>query len=124
MVLYKGSCAGSLRQFVRNKPHKWGYKFFMTTDIDSLVYDFIPYSGHDTFDNEDLTDWERGLGVGAQTVIALCKRVQKPADTVVAFDNYFSSVPLLTHLKMNMNIEAVGTIRQNRISGLSCLIKT
>lgn len=43
MVPFKG--ASSLKQYLPNKPNKWGYKIFFVADEQGMTYDFIPYSG-------------------------------------------------------------------------------
>ena len=34
-----------IKQYMPNKPHKWGYKFFVLADSKDMTYDFIPYTG-------------------------------------------------------------------------------
>ena len=43
LVPFKGK--SSLKQYLPNKPHKWGYKIFVLADDQGMTYDFIPYSG-------------------------------------------------------------------------------
>ncbi|XP_030767719.1 piggyBac transposable element-derived protein 3-like [Sitophilus oryzae] len=50
MVPYKGTFAGNLRQYIKNKPHKWGFKLFVRAGVSGFIYDFIPYQGTHTFD--------------------------------------------------------------------------
>ena len=122
MVAYKGTRAGNLRQYIKNKPYKWGYKFFVIAGVSGIILDFIPYQGSATFTElkgtkHELTEHELSLGVGASVVIALCKSVPDPVNSVVYFDNYFSGLPLFTYLKQNLNIRSLGTLRSNRIAG-------
>lgn len=127
MVAYKGTRAGNLRQYIKNKPHKWGYKFFLIAGVSGYILDFIPYQGSLTFDQlkgsaNEINEEETKLGVGAAIVIALCKSLHNPSDSTVYFDNYFSSLPLFVYLKDKMKILSLGTLRGNRIGG--CPIET
>ncbi|KAE8740291.1 hypothetical protein FOCC_FOCC014191 [Frankliniella occidentalis] len=67
MSPYKGTKAGPLRQYIKGKPHKWGFKAFMLTSSSGLVYDFIVYSGGQTFELEGVVEQE-GLGVGGNVL--------------------------------------------------------
>lgn len=127
MVAYKGTRAGILRQNIKNKPHKWGYKFFVIAGVSGYILDFIPYQGANTFDQlkgsiNEIGEEEANLGVGAGIVIALCKSIPDPSKATVFFDNYFASLPLFLYLKEELNIYSLGTLRSNRIGG--CPIET
>lgn len=122
MVPYKGKFAGSLRQYIGSKPHKFGIKIFHLAGASGLIYDFIPYSGASTFYNVDLTDEENAMGLGAKIVVHLCKSIVKPHLKSVFFDNFFSGVQLVDYLKKEMNLIATGTIRSNRLDG--CVLKS
>nr|CAH7765407.1 unnamed protein product [Callosobruchus chinensis] len=127
MVAYKGTRAGNLRQYIKNKPHKWGYKVFVIAGVSGIILDVIPYQESATFTElkgtkNDVSAYENSLGVGASIVIALCRSLPDPANSVVYFDNYFSGLPLFNYLKHNMNIRSLGTLRPNRIGG--CPIET
>lgn len=110
MVPYKGTRAGKLHQYIRNKPHKWGFKLFVRAGVSGMVYDMLPYAGSDTFFDHTFTEEEETLGLGAKVVIAFCKTLQEPQQTVIYFDN-FSSLELLKYLKKVKGIHALGTIR-------------
>lgn len=85
MVPYKGKKAGSRRQYMKNKPKKWGFKLFVRAGIDAMVYDFFPYSDENTFQNVQFSDYENSyFGLGPKVVIALCKTIpNKPLSTVI-----------------------------------------
>nr|CAI5863884.1 unnamed protein product [Callosobruchus analis] len=96
--------AGNLRQYIKNKPHKWGYKVFVIAGASGIILDFIPYQGSVTFTElkgtkNEVSAYESSLGVGASVVIALCRSLPDPANSVVYFDNYFSGLPLFNYLK-------------------------
>lgn len=61
MVPYKGKKAGSLQQYLPNKPKKWGFKIFVRAGVSGFVYDFMVYTGKSTF-NGATPDKAFGLG--------------------------------------------------------------
>ena len=77
MVAYKGTRAGNLRQYIRSKPDKWGYKLFCRASIDGFIHDILMYQGETTFSSHDqqLTEEEPHLLVSAKTVVALVKKL-------------------------------------------------
>uniref|UniRef100_A0A8C4DNN4 PiggyBac transposable element-derived protein domain-containing protein n=1 Tax=Dicentrarchus labrax TaxID=13489 RepID=A0A8C4DNN4_DICLA len=115
MVPYKGTKAGSLRQYLPSKPHHWGFKIFVRADISGIVYDFLTYTGKSTFGTGQGPAKE--LGVGANVVIQLCKTIKNPLECVVDFDNFFTSLPLIVHLKESLGLRSLGTNRKNRLKG-------
>ena len=34
-----------MKQYVANKPNKWGYKMFVLADEEGMTYDFVTYNG-------------------------------------------------------------------------------
>ncbi|KAL3195874.1 hypothetical protein MRX96_045484 [Rhipicephalus microplus] len=51
MVAYKGTRAGNLRQYVSNKPDKWGFKIFCRSSSTGIIHDMLLYQGSSTFLN-------------------------------------------------------------------------
>lgn len=43
MVAYKGKTAGYLRQSIKNKPDKWGFKLFARVSEDGFIHDTVLY---------------------------------------------------------------------------------
>ncbi|XP_063627513.1 piggyBac transposable element-derived protein 3-like [Cydia splendana] len=115
MVPYKGTRAGSRKQFVKNKPRRWGYKVFVRAGMTGLVYDFLIYGGEDTFRYHAFTEEEDCMGLGAKVVIALSQSIQLPACKVLYFDNFFTSLELIHHMRNEYGIFSLGTIRSNRL---------
>lgn len=76
IIPYKGKKAGSRRQHNPNKPHKWGFKNLVRAGVSGIIYDFMLYAGDDTFRGIQFEPEEEHLGVGAKTVLALCKSVK------------------------------------------------
>lgn len=81
-----------------------------------FVYDFFVDAGSKTFSQEQIMDY-KAFGVGGNTVVHLCKTIQNPTKSAVCFDNYFTSIPLITYLDKKMGLKSVGTIRTNRVKG-------
>lgn len=92
MVPYKGTRAGTRKQYIKNKPKKWGFKIFVRAGISGLVYDFLVYGGEDTFRFNTFTEEEESMGLGAKIVKALAKSIHQPACKILCFDNFFTSI--------------------------------
>lgn len=108
-------------RYIKNKPHKWDYTFFVIAGVSGIISDFIPYQGSATSTElkgtkHKLTEYECSLSVGVLFVISLCKSLSDQANSVVYFDIYFSRLPLFIYLKLNMNIRSLGTFCSNRIA--------
>ena len=98
-----------LKQYMPKKPHKWGYKVFSRSGASGIIYDFEIYMGKS---NKKATN----LGITRDLVMRLCENITKNKNYKVFFDNFFTSLPLLKHLKQE-GILALGTIRNNRMCG-------
>uniref|UniRef100_A0A3B4BMG1 PiggyBac transposable element-derived protein domain-containing protein n=1 Tax=Periophthalmus magnuspinnatus TaxID=409849 RepID=A0A3B4BMG1_9GOBI len=117
MVSYKGTRAGSLRQYVANKPEKWGFKVFCRASSSGIIHDLLVYQGPYTFFSVDLSEEEQELPLGSKVVTTLCKTISQPRISVVFCDNYFISFDLVLSLHANLGIKYIGTVRSNRIGG-------
>lgn len=115
-IPYKGKKAGNRKQYNPMKPDKWGFKNFVRAGMSGIVYDFILYAGEDTFRYVGFNDDEEDLTLGAKIVVALCQTIHTRA-CVVYFDNYFSTLDLVKHLREYYGLFSLGTIRQNRLKG-------
>ena len=117
MVAYKGTRAGTLRQFVQNKPDRWGYKLLCRASIDGFIHDIIMYQGETTFSSHpiQLNEEESDFLVSTKTVITLVKTLQKPKETAIYADNWFTSIGLVQYLRDKYGCRYVGTARVNRI---------
>ena len=117
MVAYKGTRAGSLRQFVQNKPDRWGYKLLCRASIDGIIHDIVLYQGETTFSSHPtpLSEEESEYLVSTKTVIALAKTLKKPKQTAIYADNWFTSIGLVQYLRDSYGCRYVGTARTNRI---------
>lgn len=108
MVPFKGQI--NIKQFIKNKPKKWGIKIFILAGQSGLVYDFIIYQGSTTEIQPDLMT----LGSSAGVVMHLSERIHSKNHGLF-FDNYFSNYQLFQYLN-EKSIYAIGTIRINRFS--------
>ncbi|XP_050066087.1 piggyBac transposable element-derived protein 2-like [Aphis gossypii] len=118
MVPYKGKKAGSRRQYIQNKPKKWGIKLFVRAGIDGMVYDFLVYSGDCTFRNITFSTFETGnFGLGPKVVIALCSTIPNKPLSMVYFDNFFTIPELIYYLRDEFGILSLGTLRKQHLRG-------
>ncbi len=113
MIPFKGKIG--MKQYIKNKPQKWGIKVFTRAGVTGLVYDFEVYTGKGTVTNE------RGLGVAGEVVLRLVSEVPKGLNYKCFFDNWFTSPELIVELK-KMGILTVATINRNRLRG--CTLKS
>ncbi|KAL0812031.1 hypothetical protein ABMA28_009425 [Loxostege sticticalis] len=105
-----------LKQYLPNKPHKWGFKFYVICSLSEYAYNFEIYSGK----NEECQPGEPDLGVVGNTVIRLCRNVPRMVNHIIYCDNYYTSIPLLHYLACQ-GIYALGTIQRNRLGKTSKL---
>lgn len=102
MVKFKGR--SSLKQYMPKKPIKRGFKVWARCDaVSGYMYYFEIYTG-----KGDSVECE---GLGYNVVMKLCNGL--PNNTLVAFDNFFTSCNLMEDL-YNKGIYAVGTVRSDR----------
>ncbi|XP_055623568.1 piggyBac transposable element-derived protein 3-like [Toxorhynchites rutilus septentrionalis] len=95
----------SIKQFIRGKPIRFGYKFWCLCTHDGCFIKFIPYEGK--------TDRDPGEPLGSKVVSNLSKDIVAE-ESYVHIDNFFTSLALLEDFgKRDINI--IGTIRNNRI---------
>lgn len=104
-----------MKQYLPNKPHKWGFKLYVLCSLSGYAHNFEIYSGKQ--DIQNFGD-EPDLGVVGNTVIRLCRSVPRRMNHIIYFDNFYSSIPLLYYLH-TQGIYALGTIQRNRL-GKTC----
>lgn len=95
----------SLKQFIRAKPIRFGYKLWAMCGEDGYCYCFSLYTGKET---QQLSD-----PLGTRVVLKMLSIVENPKSHCVYFDNFFTSHELLHRLR-EMQFRATGTIRENR----------
>ena len=92
MILFKGrSC---LKQYCPMKPIKRGFKMWVRADSDGYMSRFEVYQGKGTGIGRE------GFGLGESVVLNLCEDILGKGHKVF-FDNYFTSLPILAHLRRN-----------------------
>lgn len=113
MIPFKGR--SSLKQYMPMKPVKRGYKVWCLADaLTGYILQFDIYRGKEEACESD-------LGLGEKVVLDLCK-VLAHSDSIVTFDNFFTTYKLMVTLLEN-RIYSVGTVRVNR-KGLPETLKT
>ena len=112
MVKYFGK--HSCKQSIRNKPIRFGYKMWCQNTPTGYLLAFDPYQGKTYKGDENM---EKEFGKAASTVLYLIEEYsvdKKNLPYHFFFDNFFTSVPLLTELT-NRGYNGTGTIRSNRL---------
>lgn len=101
----------NIRQYMPNKPHKWGFKLFVLCDTNGFSYAFEIYCG--AGDNK-VPQGAPDLGASSNIVIRLSRGIPDFANHVLYFDNFYTSLGLMVYLR-SRGIHSLGTIRANRI---------
>eukprot|EP00112_Aurelia_sp_Birch-Aquarium-sp1_P019240 Seg472.1 transcript_id=Seg472.1/GoldUCD/mRNA.D3Y31 product="PiggyBac transposable element-derived protein 3" protein_id=Seg472.1/GoldUCD/D3Y31 len=96
----------SCKMYHREKPIRFGFQFWVLAGDDGFPFHFEPYQG-----KSKTTD---GTPSGTKVVNGLVQCIDHPEKHFLYFDNLFCSLPLLESLR-ERNIEATGTIRNNRL---------
>ncbi|KAF6217102.1 hypothetical protein GE061_001455 [Apolygus lucorum] len=117
MVPYKGKKAGGLRQFMKDKPSRWGFKMFVRSGTSGMIYDFMPCSGDSTFDRVQFSTKEENFLFSEKCIVALAKTIPNPPLHALYFDNFYSSIRLMLHLRNHYGLLSLGTFRPNRTEG-------
>lgn len=111
MIPYRGN--HSVRQYIHNKPIKFGFKMWMLCGNTGFPYNFSIYCGKDA---------ERTGPLGAHVVTKMLEPITDVTSHVVFMDNFFTNHQLITELT-NKNIRACGTVRDNRTNHCPLLSK-
>lgn len=106
----------SLKVYMPNKPHKWGYKFFVLSGASGFAYNFEFCSGQEN-NSEGRKASEPDLGASANVVMRLSRVIPTNQNFKLFFDNYYTTLPLLVYLKKR-NILSLGTVRRNRLKNV------
>ena len=97
-----------LKQFIRGKPTRFGFKVWVLATSAGELIRCEPYAGART------KLFSYGLGQGNDVVYGLVEDAKLVAGTKVACDILFTSLDLLEHMSKK-GIGVVGTMRQNRL---------
>ena len=106
MVPYYGR--HGCKQYIQNKPVKFGYKLWVAATTLSYSRPFYPYAGKDGNYNKD-------IGLGGSVVMILISKLPTVPDLNyhAVIDHFFTSPSLLRVMKES-GIDATGTVRANR----------
>lgn len=104
MIAYYGR--HSLKMFIKGKPIRFGYKYWVIASTTGYCFFFIPYTGASA--NNDLN-----YGLGENVVLRLLGIISDPNKHNVTFDNFFTSHKLMCTLS-EKGYFATGTVRDNR----------
>uniref|UniRef100_A0A8P4FX73 PiggyBac transposable element-derived protein domain-containing protein n=1 Tax=Dicentrarchus labrax TaxID=13489 RepID=A0A8P4FX73_DICLA len=107
MVPFKGK--SHLRVYMPAKPHKWGFKMWGRAGQSGFLYDFDICQGAENPDQV-----KSDVGATGHVVLKLTSTLPAGKNHKVFADNYFTSVPLVEHLK-ERGIYYIGTVRMNRV---------
>ncbi|XP_067623316.1 piggyBac transposable element-derived protein 4-like [Eurosta solidaginis] len=103
MIKFKGH--NIMRQYVKNKPIKWGFKLWCRADSSTgYLFQFDLYTGRKNSGPK--------TRLGESVVLQLCENLQG-IGCELYFGNFFNSPNLQYKLK-KLNIKACGTVRSNR----------
>nr|XP_053644345.1 piggyBac transposable element-derived protein 3-like isoform X2 [Cherax quadricarinatus] len=116
MVGFKGKTAGNLRQYIKTKPDKCGFKLFCRASEDGIIHDILVYQGTPTFDSHPikLQQEETKLPISTKIVLVLATTLNKTNTSAIYADNFFSSLYLVKVLRDKYNCRYTGTVRENR----------
>lgn len=103
MIKFKGHNA--MKQYIKNKPIKWGFKMWCRCDSASgYLFEFDLYTGRKEYGTE--------YGLGESVVLQLTEKLTGLGSEVY-IDNFFNS-PLLQYELKKRQIKSCGTVRSNR----------
>ena len=112
--MVKSKARTHFRQYIRNKPTKWGFKYWVLADPTGYTVDFDLYCG------QHCTDQLSGHGLSYDVVMELCKPFHFQG-YIAFFDNFYTSPELLKALR-ERGIGATGTLRVSR-RGVPVIVK-
>ena len=103
--MVKSKARTKFRQYMKDKPSKWGFKYWVISDPSAYSYDFNLYLGAAQSDRSD-------HGVAYDVVTALLESLHHQNYQLYC-DNFYSSPHLFQHL-LTLGVTATGTVRVNR----------
>ena len=107
MVPFKGR--SSVKQYMRNKPHKWGFKLWGRAGASGTLYEFDVYQGASGQQSKP-----GQLSKTSEVVLSMTHNVPDGQNFKLFADNLFTSLNLVKRLKYRGSYY-VGTVRMNRL---------
>lgn len=98
-----------LHVYMPAKPHKWGVKMWGHSGQSGFLHDFDVCQGGENPDKK-----KSEVDVTEEVVLKMTSTLPAGKKTQGLCDHYFTSVPLVQHLK-ERGIHFVGTIQMNRV---------
>ena len=112
MVPYKGRTS-RIKQYMRGKPHAWGFKIWARTSVSGMLYDFDVYQGN-------VANTRSEFGLSADVVLKLTSTLPAGHNYKIFADNFFTSATLIAEL-LKRGLHYTGTARNGRLP--SCQLK-
>ena len=105
------------KQYMRNKPVKFSYKFWVAATPLGYAIQFYLYAGKDE-------NYDSNLGLGGSVVSTLAEKLpsQVGSNYHIIMDNFFTSPNLLRIMKAK-GIAVTGTVRINRVENAHLPVK-
>lgn len=105
MIPWRGRLG--MRQYIKNKRHKYGVKLYKLCTLDGYTINIRVYCGKETTPNDNTNDSH-----GVKIVMNLMDKYLDSGRTLYA-DNFYSSIPLVKRLLQRKSFYC-GTLRSNR----------
>lgn len=115
IIKFFGRCI--IKQFMKNKPIRFGLKLWCLYTVSGFLLDFDTYCGkQETETYEILKNYTLDTKVVMKMPHEFFKSVpsEKLAEYHVVFDNFFTSPDLVVHLR-KLGVKSTGTVKQNRV---------
>ncbi|XP_029341493.1 piggyBac transposable element-derived protein 4-like [Acyrthosiphon pisum] len=106
LIAFRGRC--SFRQYIPNKPARYGIKIFALVDVkNAYTFNLEVYAGQQP-------NGPYKMNNSAESVV---KRMVQPVEGTkrnITMDNWFTSLPVVKYLLTEKQLTVVGTLRKNK----------
>ena len=106
MIPYKGKTS-KIRQYIPNKPNRWGFKLWMLSDMSGYCFNSLIYEGSKYVEGKKVIT----KGLGKEVVFNLMEEYLDKKHIVIT-DNFYTSIELAQAL-LTRDIFLVGQIKGN-----------